>query len=115
MFHLMNRAREEKASGLRTARLPPSVFEVELRDLRSRLRAVPAVSLLPPHDLLFRSLIVKFCADRQLSVDEPVVRHLSTRIERSYAPVPQPAQPLHPEALRPGPPATPPPAPASTP
>jgi len=32
--------------------------------------AIPAVSLLPPDDQLFRALIVKFCADRQLAVDE---------------------------------------------
>src|ERR1700681_229925 len=44
MYHLMNLAREDEAFVLMPARLPPSAFEVELRDLRSRLRAVPAVS-----------------------------------------------------------------------
>src|SRR5258706_13620121 len=48
LFHLMNLAREEEAFVLITARVPPSTFETELRDLRSRLRAVPTVSLLPP-------------------------------------------------------------------
>ncbi len=106
MFHLMNLAREDEAYVLMTARLAPSAFEVELRDLRSRLRAVPAVSLLPPDDLLFRSLIVKFCADRQLSVDEAVVSYLSTRIERSYAAVRQAVELLDTEALRLGRPVT---------
>src|ERR1700710_2578925 len=45
MFHLLNLAREDEASLLITARLPPIAFEVELRDLRSRLRAIPVVSL----------------------------------------------------------------------
>src|ERR1700738_4392175 len=45
LFHLMNLAREDQASVLITARPPPSALEVELRDLRSRLRAVPVVSL----------------------------------------------------------------------
>jgi chromosomal replication initiation ATPase DnaA len=106
MFHLLNLAREDEAFVLMTARLPPSAFEVELRDLRSRLRAVPAVSLLPPDDLLFRGLIVKFCADRQLSVDETVVSYLSTRIERSYAAVRQAVELLDTEALRLGRPVT---------
>ncbi|MEH2569313.1 chromosomal replication initiator DnaA [Bradyrhizobium sp. AZCC 2289] len=106
MFHLMNLAREDEAYVLMTARIAPSAFEVELRDLRSRLRAVPAVSLLPPDDLLFRSLIVKFCADRQLSVDEAVVSYLSTRIERSYAAVRQAVELLDSEALRLGRPVT---------
>ncbi len=106
MFHLMNLAREDEAYVLMTARIAPSAFAVELRDLRSRLRAVPAVSLLPPDDLLFRSLIVKFCADRQLSVDEPVVSYLSTRIERSYAAVRRAVELLDTEALRLGRPVT---------
>jgi chromosomal replication initiation ATPase DnaA len=106
MFHLMNLAREDQAFVLMTARIAPAAFEIELRDLRSRLRAVPAVSLLPPDDLLFRGLIVKFCADRQLSVDETVVSYLITRIERSYAAVRQAVELLDTEALRLGRPVT---------
>jgi chromosomal replication initiation ATPase DnaA len=84
LFHLLNLAREEQAHVLITARLPPSAFEIELRDLRSRLRALPVVSLLEPDDQLFRALIVKYCADRQLAVDEALVSYLAGRIERSY-------------------------------
>jgi len=106
MFHLMNLAREDGASILVTARIAPSAFEVELPDLRSRLRAVPTVSLLPPDDLLFRGLIVKFCADRQMSIDESVVSYLASRIERSYAAARQAVDLLDTEALRLGRPVT---------
>jgi chromosomal replication initiation ATPase DnaA len=106
LFHLMNLAREDQAFVLITARIPPSAFQVELRDLRSRLRAVPTVSLLPPDDALFRALIVKFCADRQLTVDEAVVSYLATRIERSYAAARQAVELLDSEALRLGRPVT---------
>jgi chromosomal replication initiation ATPase DnaA len=106
LFHLMNLAREDEAFVLMTARIPPSAFEIELRDLRSRLRAVPTVSLLPPDDLLFRALIVKFCADRQLTVDEAVVSYLANRIERSYAAAHQAVELLDTEALRLGRPVT---------
>ena len=106
MFHLMNLAREDDAFVLMTARMPPSAFEVELRDLRSRLRAVPTVPLLPPDDLLFRSLIVKFCADRQMSIDETVVSYLASRIERSYAAARGAVDLLDTEALRQGRPVT---------
>ena len=106
LFHLMNLTREDQASVLITARLPPSAFQIELRDLRSRLRAVPTVSLLPPDDQLFRALIVKFCADRQLAVDETVVSYLTTRIERSYAAARQTVELLDTEALRLGRPVT---------
>ena len=71
-----------------------------------RLRAVPTVLLLPPDDQLFRALIVKFCADRQLAIDETVVSYLATRIERSYAAVRQAVELLDTEALRLGRPVT---------
>jgi chromosomal replication initiation ATPase DnaA len=106
LFHLLNLAREDEAYVLITARTPPSAIEVELRDLRSRLRALPVVSLAEPDDLLLRALIVKFCADRQLAVDESVVGYLATRIERSYAAARQAVEQLDREALRLGRPVT---------
>jgi chromosomal replication initiation ATPase DnaA len=106
LFHLMNLAREEAAFVLITARTPPTALQIELHDLRSRLRAVPTVLLLPPDDQLFRALIVKFCADRQLIVDETVVSYLASRIERSYAAVRQAVELLDTEALRLGRPVT---------
>ena len=106
LFHLLNLAREEGASILITSRVPLSALQIELHDLRSRLRAIPTVLLLPPDDQLFRALIVKFCTDRQLGVDESVVSYLTTRIERSYAAVRQVVELLDAEALRLGRPVT---------
>jgi len=106
VFHLLNLVREEGAYALITARMLPSAMEVELRDLRSRLRALPSVSLLPPDDQLFRALIVKYCADRQLAIDESVVGYLATRIERSYASARRAVALLDSEALRQGRPVT---------
>ena len=106
LFHLLNLAREEGASILITSRVPLSALQIELHDLRSRLRAIPTVLLLPPDDQLFRALIVKFCTDRQLGVDESVVSYLTTRIERSYAAVRQTVELLDSEALRLGRPVT---------
>ena len=106
LFHLLNLAREEGASILITSRVPPSALQIELRDLRSRLRAIPTVLLLPPDDQLFRALIVKSCTDRQLGVDEAVVSYLTTRIERSYAAVRRVVELLDAEALRLGRPVT---------
>jgi chromosomal replication initiation ATPase DnaA len=106
LFHLLNLAREDDAFVLITARTQPSALQIELRDLRSRLRAIPMVSLLSPDDHLLRALIVKFCADRQLAVDEAVVSYLTTRIERSYAAVRHAVELLDAEALRLGRPVT---------
>jgi len=106
LFHLLNLAREEQAYVLITARTAPSSIEIELRDLRSRLRAIPVVSLLEPDDQLFRALIVKYCADRQLAVDEAVVSYLATRIERSHAAARGAVELLDREGLRLGRPVT---------
>jgi len=106
VFHLMNLAREDGAYVLFTGRELPAALDIALHDLRSRLRAVPAVSLLPPDDQLFRGLIVKFCADRQLAVDESVVSYLATRLERSSAAARRAIELLDSEALRLGRPVT---------
>ncbi len=100
LFHLLNLAREEGAFVLMTGRAPASTFPVELRDLGSRLRAVPAVAMLPPDDGLFSALLVKLCMDRQMSVDDAFISYLATRIERSFAAARRAVDLLDTEALR---------------
>ncbi len=85
LFHLLNLAREERVTMLLTARTAPAGFAVTIRDLASRLRALPVVTVKAPDDVLLRSLIVKLAADRQLAVDEPLVNYLAHHIERSFA------------------------------
>jgi chromosomal replication initiation ATPase DnaA len=106
LFHLLNLAREDEAYVLLTGRQLPSTFENGLRDLRSRLRAIPIVSMMPPDDQLLRALLVKFCADRQMSVDESVVGYLASRIERSFVAARRTVERLDAEALRLGRPVT---------
>lgn len=106
LFHLLNLAREDEAYVLITARVAPAGLPIELRDLRSRLRAVPVVQLTAPDDQLFRALIVKFCADRQMVIDESVVSYLASRIERSFAAARHAVEMLDTEALRLGRPVT---------
>ena len=100
LFHLLNLAREEGAYVLITARAPPAALAVEIRDLASRLRAVPAVALSPPDDALLRALFVKLGADRQLMLDEALVGYLVTHIERSFAAARAAVARLDEEALR---------------
>jgi len=85
LFHLLNLAREQEAFLLITARTPPSGFATRLRDLSSRLRALPVVTLAPPDDALLRAVLVKLFADRQLAVDAGLIGYLTARIERSFA------------------------------
>lgn len=83
LFHLLNTAREEDAFVLMTAREAPVSWGVGLKDLASRLRALPSVALAEPEDGLLRAVLVKLFADRQLVVDAEVVEYLARRMERS--------------------------------
>ncbi len=85
MFHLLNLAREDAAFVLLTTRVAPGEWRPALRDLASRLQALPAVSLTPPDDALLRAVLVKLFADRQIAVDEHLIGYVVTRIERSFA------------------------------
>lgn len=100
LFHLINLAREECAYLLLTARSAVGRFPVDIRDLASRLRALPSVALAAPDDALLRALIVKLAADRQLAVDETVVNYLANRIERSFTGARAAIERLDQEAMR---------------
>lgn len=100
LFHLINLAREEDAYVLLTGRLAPAGFPITIRDLASRLRAVPTVILKPPDDTLLRSVLIKLAADRQLALDEPLVAYLANRIERSFAAAHAAVRKLDHEAMR---------------
>jgi chromosomal replication initiation ATPase DnaA len=100
LFHLLNLAREERAYVLITARAAPAGFPVTTPDLASRLRAIPVVTLTAPDDALLRALIVKLAADRQLAVDEQLVKFVVNRIERSFAAVRAAIARLDEEAMR---------------
>jgi len=100
LFHLINLAREERAYVLLTSRSSVANFPVTIRDLASRLRAAPIVTVTAPDDTLLRSLLVKLAADRQLSLDQSLVNYLANRIERSFAAAKAAVQKLDAEAMR---------------
>ena len=85
MFHLLNLAREEQAFVLLTAQSLPAGWAISLRDLASRLKALPVVTVGAPDDALLRAVMVKLFSDRQLVVDEGLLGFLARRIDRSVA------------------------------
>jgi DnaA regulatory inactivator Hda len=85
LLHLYNRLVEADGWLLLTGREPPGRWPLQLPDLASRIRALPAVALAPPDDALLAAVLVKLFADRQLTVSHDVVMLLLSRIERSFA------------------------------
>jgi chromosomal replication initiation ATPase DnaA len=100
LFHLINLAREEGAYLLLTASSLPAGWAVVIRDLGSRLKALPVVALSAPDDALLRAVLVKLFADRQLGVDEQLVEYVVTHIERSFAAARAVVAELDAEAMR---------------
>lgn len=83
-FHLHNRVVEANGRLLLTARTHPARWPLRLPDLASRVRAAPAVAILPPDEALIGAVLVKLFADRQVRVDPAVVSFLVARMERSF-------------------------------
>lgn len=106
LFHLINLAREEESFLLFTARTAPTSWSIAIPDLASRLRALPVVTLQAPDDAMLRGVIIKVAADRQLSLDDSVVRYLLSHVERSFAAARAAVITLDNEALRQGRPAS---------
>lgn len=85
LFHLINATREAGRHLLITSRRWPSQWPVTLPDLMSRIKSAPMVEISEPDDDLLSGVITKLFADRQISVDNLIVRFLVSRIERSLA------------------------------
>ncbi len=83
LLHVLNAAAERGVPVLLTARAPPARWGFQLPDLVSRLRATPAVELLPPDDGLLRALLARLLADHQLLVPEKLQDFLLARLPRT--------------------------------
>ena len=70
-----------------SARKTPSLWCVDLADLRSRINAAPAVAIGSPDDELLEAVLVKHFNDRQLRVGTDVVDYAVKRMERSFGAV----------------------------
>jgi chromosomal replication initiation ATPase DnaA len=80
LFHALNFAKQEDANILVTMQNMP---ELQIPDLKSRLNALPMVSILPPDDELLRGVLVKHFSDRQIYVDEAMINYILLRMPRS--------------------------------
>lgn len=83
LFHILNLVREQRLAVLMTSDKAPGDLDVTLPDLRSRLKALPFAAIAPPDDALLQFVLVKLFADRQLTVDPPVIAYMMLRMERS--------------------------------
>lgn len=90
LFHLMNTIKQAaincpSASLLMTARSLPSQWNVQLKDLKSRLNSATLVTLDPPDDHLLTAVAFKLFADRQIFIKPSLVNYLISHSQRSLS------------------------------
>lgn len=85
LFHLYNILKEEQRSLMMTMRMAPAHIDFAIPDLASRLRAAPVTMVQPPDDTLLASILIKLFSDRQLVVNNDVIKYILPRMERSFA------------------------------
>lgn len=81
LFYLYNALTERGGVLLMTARTIP-VFK--LKDLRSRITAMPKVFISPPDDELLGAVLTKVFYEKQLNVNPDVVEYTVNRLPRSF-------------------------------
>ena len=92
LFHFMNFLAETGKTALVTSLTPVSQMSWRLPDLASRMRALASQQVGMPDDELLAALLDQYFADRQCMVQEPAVRYIMARVERSYEAVAEIAQ-----------------------
>ena len=107
LLHLFNLLRERGRHLLVTGREAPARWSIALPDLRSRLAALPVVTIGPPDEALLAALMIKLFADRQLRIGQELPAYLLPRLERSFAAVRAAVAALDQAALSKGRPVTP--------
>lgn len=85
IFHAWNAAQASGTPLLIIADAPPAEWNVALPDLRSRLAAVPVLTIGDPDDCLSRDLIEALFAQRGMALAPEVPSYIVPRMERSYA------------------------------
>ena len=85
LLHLFNLLKEAGGQLLLAARTPATYWSLQLPDLRSRLVSSASVAMEAPDDALLSAILAKLFRDRQVAVDDGVLRYLVSRMERSFA------------------------------
>ncbi|MBL4616968.1 MAG: hypothetical protein JKY46_04685 [Robiginitomaculum sp.] len=83
LFHLLNRAMNDQARVLLTARTGPSSWRINLGDLRSRINAIEMVRIEEPDEQVLSEMLKKLGKDRSLRLNDKLIRYLVERMERS--------------------------------
>ncbi len=80
LFHALNLIMQQSGTVLLTTKHMP---QFAIKDLASRISALPQSHIKPADDALLRGVLVKLFGDRQITIDEALISFMVTRMPRS--------------------------------
>src|SRR5579883_3442212 len=83
-FHLLNGLRAQNKYALFLAQTPPTQWGLRVPDLLSRFRLMVQTAIYPPNDTLLSAVLLKLFCDRQIVVEEHIIKAIIGRTERSF-------------------------------
>lgn len=83
ILHLYNLIHENKGYLLILSKKPPSLLEIKIPDLESRLKASTAIKLDNPDDKLLTIIAIKLFSDLQIQIKNEIINYLINYTERS--------------------------------
>jgi chromosomal replication initiation ATPase DnaA len=85
LFHIFNLAKEERKNLVLSGSKELKFWWLKLKDLSSRLGTFTAIKINPPDEITLNQVMIKMFTDRQIKIEEGVLRYVLPRIERSYS------------------------------
>lgn len=84
LFRLLEGAATGAGQVLLTSATSPTQWPLHMRDLKSRIVALPQAVIPAPDEVFFAALLTRLCRLRYMKLDDTVARALARSVERSY-------------------------------
>ncbi len=84
LFYIYNTIKEKSAYLLITAKTPPSLWNIKLKDTISRLKTISVININQPDEESFSQIIKKVLVRRGFNPQDNVIQYISNNIERTY-------------------------------
>lgn len=89
LFHIFNSQKGDNKNLLIITDTSPTCWEIQLPDLKSRLRGTPCIRVHPPDDQLLYQVYAKLFADHQTITQPQVLEYIIKNTERSFENAPK--------------------------
>jgi chromosomal replication initiation ATPase DnaA len=105
-FHFLNARKHLSAGLLILDRQAPAAWPFATKDVISRCRALPLISIAEPDEALVAALLLALFHKRGITISSEVVQFLSLRLERTYTAILRAIELLDAQSLQSGRPLT---------